>query len=215
LATAKNRAIASIIDNFMNQPYYTKMRTRQQLGYLVWSFTNENQDSMFGVFIIQSADYSADELLNRSTTFLSTLPALFDELSNDKLEIIRAGVRAKLEQKDKSIAERGARFFGLAFEEDENWSQTNDTIKALEILTREDIASTLKTITDPAISKSYTVLSFAKQHAQKRAAVKVSFDDIRCLEKNSELLVNQRVKQQSVKSPVNRITWFGFTRVLF
>ena len=84
-ATAKNRAAAGMIRNFFADLYYSEMRTRQQLGYITGGFTSEINEDMFALFVIQSADYTADELRKRSEAFLSTLPSLFDELADDAL----------------------------------------------------------------------------------------------------------------------------------
>lgn len=177
-ATPQNRAATAMISNFFADLYYSEMRTRQQLGYIVAGFTTEHENNLYARFIIQSADYSADKLLALSETFLATLPSLFDALPDDKLEAIRAAVRSELNEKDKSIAERSARYFDLAFEQDENWSQSRDTLAALEQLSREDLRIMLQKIASNTDASSFTVLSMAQQHADSAGVVEASFSDV-------------------------------------
>ena len=176
-ATPLNRATSAMLRNFIGEPYYSEMRTRQQLGYIVASFISEQEDNLYARFLIQSADYPADELKRRSEVFLSNLLNAFEQVSDEKFEVIRAAVRAELEEKDKSIAERAARYFILAFEEDGDWTQKDNTITALENLTRDDLRAMLQglTVND---GLQFTTLSMAEQHAEALDSVKQTFSDI-------------------------------------
>ena len=176
-ATPMNRAAASMLRNFIGEPYYSEMRTRQQLGYIVASLMTEQEDSLYARFLIQSADYSADELKRRSEAFLASLLDQFDQLPDEKLEDIRAAVQAELEEKDKSIAERAARYFALAFEQDADWSQTADTMAALQRLNRDDLRAMLQRVNAQS-ALQFTTLSMAEQHAEALGSVNPSFTDV-------------------------------------
>jgi insulysin len=176
-ATPANRAIAMLLKNYLEEPYYSEMRTRQQLGYIVWSFPREQEGRLYSQFLVQSADYPADELMRRSDAFLASLPALFDKLPDEQIEVLRAGVRAELEKKDKSIAERAGRYFLLAYERDADWKRSVDTLAALEKLTRDDLRAALQRLAS-GDSPQFTTLSMAKQHAAAIDAVSRSFSDV-------------------------------------
>ena len=175
--TPENRAAALFINNFMEEPFYTEMRTRQQLGYIVWSFTFPQEDELFGGFIIQSADYPADELQQRIQAFLTTLPDLLSELTEDDFNTIVAGARAQVEEKDKSIAERTSRYFVRAFEQDEDWDRQAATLVALDELTPEKIATTLETMLSPETRRVRTVLAFARNHEPMEGTVE-TYDNL-------------------------------------
>ena len=64
-----NRAISAIIDQAINRPFFTEMRTNQQLGYIVWSGSQRRDVSQYLYFIIQSGVYSADELNKRADEY--------------------------------------------------------------------------------------------------------------------------------------------------
>jgi secreted Zn-dependent insulinase-like peptidase len=176
-ADARTRAAAMVLDNFIQEPYYSEMRTRQQLGYIVGSGMTETEHDLYGLFVIQSADYDAAELLKRSDAFLASLPGLFDALPEEQFEVLRAGVRSQLAEKDKSIGERTARYFDLAFERDAWWTRNEDTIAALDSLTRDDVRGLLQELAGAAGSR-ITALSFAEQHAAAAGKVEPSFTDI-------------------------------------
>ncbi len=176
-STPKTRAVASMLGNFFAEPYYSEMRTRQQLGYIVAGFMTEIEDELYARFIIQSADYTAAELQDRSEAFLATLPKILKELPDAKLEAIKDGVRAELEKKDKSIVERTRRYFKLAFENDMEWDYAPATVKALEKVTREDLLAMLDKIAS-GTGANFAVLSLASQHTGALQDIEQSFDDI-------------------------------------
>ena len=176
-STPGNRALAMMLKNYLEEPYYSDMRTRQQLGYLVWSFPREQEENLYVQFLIQSADYPADELMRRSEAFLATLPEQFDKLPDAQIEVLRAGVKAELEEKDKSIAERAGRYFGLAFERDADWKRNVDTIAALAALTRADLRAALQTLGSKE-TPQFTTLMMARQHAGALDSVSRSFTDL-------------------------------------
>ena len=50
----QTRAVSKIISKGLQQPFYTEMRTNQQLGYIVWSYTNNPDETHYLNFLIQS-----------------------------------------------------------------------------------------------------------------------------------------------------------------
>jgi insulysin len=176
-ATPANRAAAMMLRNFVAEPYYSEMRTRQQLGYIVASFMTETEQKLYARFLVQSADYTADELKRRSEAFVASLPQLFDALPDEQLEVIRSAVRAELEEKDKSIAERAGRYFNLAFENGGDWDRAEATLAALDALSRDDLRRMLLSIVN-AGGRQFTTLSMAAQHADALHNVEPSFSDV-------------------------------------
>lgn len=164
--TPENRAKALLINNFISEPFFSELRTRQQLGYIVSSFTTRRFEDLVAGFVIQSADYPAHELQARSEKFLAGLPEVFGSLPDPVFETLKAGVRAELEEADKSIAERASRFFTRAFRDGLDWDRRQATLKALKETTREDVTEALANALGEGHLRSYTVLAYAKQHEE-------------------------------------------------
>lgn len=159
------RAATAAIDAFVGAPFYSELRTRQQLGYIVHGGAASEQHSSFALFLIQSGDYPADTLAQRADAFIATLPNLLRELPADQWQAIVAGVRAKLSEKDKSIAERATRLFALAYDRDADWARNAQTLAALDVLTQARTADILAAALAPATRREREFLGFARQHA--------------------------------------------------
>jgi len=162
--TPELRAATMALAALIGPPTYAELRTQQQLGYIVFGGAGNEGDTQFAYFIVQSGDHPADVLASRTDAFIATLPGLPATLTPEAWQAIVAGVKAKLEEKDKSIAERGSRLFGLAYDRKADWSRDVDTIAALKHLTPARLTALLHEAIDPATARSRSYLGFARQH---------------------------------------------------
>lgn len=176
--TPELRAFSEALSAFVGPATYTELRTRQQLGYIVWGGAGNEDRTQFAYFIVQSGDHPADVLAARTDAFVATLPAQFAALTEDDWQTIKTGVRARLLEKDKSIAERAARLFALAYERGADWGRDAATLAALQTLTRDRAAALLAEALAPATQRSRSFLGFARQHAPAQP-VATSFADAR------------------------------------
>ncbi len=171
------RAAALLISAAIGDPFYTEMRTQQQLGYIVQANAFEDERSTVALFMIQSGDYRADELEARADRFIQTLPAQLAALPPEAWQTIVAGVRARLEARDKSILERAQRLFGLAYERRADWSRTEATLAALDGLTQARVGQVLQTALAPNTRQLRNFLGFARDH-QAPAGSPAALDSI-------------------------------------
>jgi len=176
MATPENRVAASVLQNLMNAPYYSEMRTRQQLGYVVWSFTFPREDELRLGFVIQSGEYDPVELVSRSDAFVATLPTMLRELPEEAFLQAKAAVKSEIEVKDKTIGEKAGRFFTLAYEHASNWERRQDSLDALEALTLEDVVGFLDQVNDPDQHRFQLVLLFARQFENLATTIEADTD---------------------------------------
>jgi insulysin len=165
--TPELRAATLALANFMGEPFYAEMRTRQQLGYIVFGGAGDEERSQFAYFIIQSGDHPADHLESQADAFIGKLPGLLAALPDAAWANIIAGVRAQLKQKDKSIAERAGRLFDLAYNRQGDWGRKDDTLAALDHLTKARAAEILTQAFAPETRRMRTLLAFSRTHEPK------------------------------------------------
>ncbi len=165
--TPELRAATLVLGNFIAEPFYGELRTRQQLGYIVQAGTLEDENTSLATFIVQSGDHPADDVEGRADTFIFNLPEMLGSLSDEDWATIVGGVRAELEEKDKAIADRAGRLFNLAYDRDGDWGRRDETLAALDKLTKARTREILATALAPATRESRTYLGFARQHEAK------------------------------------------------
>jgi insulysin len=162
--TPEMRAATLALAAFIGPPIYSELRTRQQLGYIVFGGAAGEHHTQFAYVIIQSGDYPADVLETRADAVIRQLPAQLEALPDAEWETIVGGVRAKLLEKDKSIAERAGRLFELAYDEDAEWARREATLSALDALTKQRTAAILGAALAPATARQRTFLGFSRDH---------------------------------------------------
>ena len=166
MATPENRVTAGVLSNLIRTPYYIEMRTKQQLGYVVWSFSFDMEDMIKLGFVIQSGDYDPVDLVGRSDDLVSTFPELLQGMPEEAFLQAKSAVKSEIEKKDKTILEKSARFFGVAYDHGANWSRRDEALAALEDLSMEDVIQFLRNTIDPETSQSQLVLLFARQEQE-------------------------------------------------
>ncbi len=170
------RAATLALASFVGPLVYNELRTQQQLGYIVSGGAGSEGRSQFAYFIIQSGDYPADELESRADKVIGELPARLRALDDAQWQTIVAGVRAKLEEKDKSISERAQRLFELAYEFGGDWARQEATVAALSGLTRQATADLLASALRSDQARNRVFLGFARE-VRPRTPPVVSFSD--------------------------------------
>jgi insulysin len=174
--TPEMRAATLALAAFVGPPVYTELRTKQQLGYIVFGGAGNEDRSQFAFFIVQSGDYAADVLESRADAVIRQLPVQLEALPDEAWRTIVAGVRAKLLEKDKSVGERAGRLFELAYERHADWARQQATLAALDSLTKQRTAAILASALSPTTARVRTFLGFSRDHKPQTPPA-VSFTD--------------------------------------
>jgi insulysin len=160
----QSRVASVVLSNFFGDPFYSELRTKQQLGYIVGSNAAASLRHRYFVFVIQSSTHAPDDLERRAEAFIATLPDQFAKISDEQWRTLVAGARSLFEEKSKTIREKAEIFFGRAFLYDGEWDRQQSALAALEKLTKEDALAYLRAAFDPATARRRTVLLAGKNH---------------------------------------------------
>ena len=171
------RAKAKIMSAALQQPFYTEMRTNQQLGYIVWSYSSAKDETHFLSFLIQSGVYPADELNRRADEFLLSSTTVLSEMEEKTFQQLINSEIEKLERSPMSIAERSRKLKTLIFEHDADYDRDEKTIEALKGLNKDDVIDLMKVVLSPKSRKMINVLTFAENH-KNATGTKNSFENL-------------------------------------
>ena len=180
--TPELRAATAVLAAFIGEPFYTELRTKQQLGYIVAGGAAEESGRLLATFLVQSADHPADDVERRAQAFIAGLPKQLAELDEAGWKTLVDGVRDGLLEKDKSIAERASRLFVLAYEQKADWGRRAATLAALDGLSRDRAAALLAAALAPQTAQSRSFLGFGRDH-RPTSPPAVSFVDAQAWKK--------------------------------
>lgn len=97
--------ILSLIENYLEEPCFDTLRTKQQLGYIVNSYSHKMRGIMNFMVLVQSSTHCPGHITQRITEFLNTMKAEIMQLSEREFsKIIKATIDSTL-KKDLSLAE--------------------------------------------------------------------------------------------------------------
>jgi insulysin len=158
------RAASAVVANFFSTPFYSELRTKQQLGYIVSSATANSQRQRYFSFTVQSSTHPPDEVRERAEAVIGSLPAALASVDDAKWKELVAGVRSRLEEKPKTISEKAALFYELAFTYDRDWNRREATLKALDTLTKDQAVAFLASALARESARQRTVMLYSKSH---------------------------------------------------
>ena len=172
-----------IIGQAIDRPFFTEMRTNQQLGYIVWSGTQRREDTQYLYFIIQSGVYPADELNKRANEYINQLPDLVSGLTPEMFAKYRQAAIDVLEKKPKSIFERAMKHKDIVFEFDADFERDQKSIDALRDIEQSTIVNALEVAIGESSKKMVNSLGFAKDHMNE-SKLRSDYDDIKSWKKS-------------------------------
>lgn len=139
----RTEAIARVAENYLDTRFYSELRTRQQLGYVVWSGSTLSNDGQGLFFLIQSGTHDAMDIEGRAETYLTdALPAIRD-LGDEEFSTMKQSIITELREADTDMAERTSRIEYEALNLGGQFDWRESVVAEIEKLTKEDVAAAL------------------------------------------------------------------------
>ncbi|MBI2601661.1 MAG: insulinase family protein [Deltaproteobacteria bacterium] len=90
----------------LESSFFTTLRTKQQLGYIVSSSIDMHEKDLGLLFLIQSSSFSPFEISTRVNAWMKGAVAELASISEEDFETYREAVIKELEEQDKTISEK-------------------------------------------------------------------------------------------------------------
>ena len=78
---------------FVNEPFFDDLRTKQQLGYVVASLTRVHRDVISNIFLVQSSKMSCEGLVTAINKFLLNQRFDFINMKDEDFETKKQAVK--------------------------------------------------------------------------------------------------------------------------
>ncbi len=140
--------LAELLADVVEQPFYDSLRTKQQLGYIVYAGCRIKEGIPTLLFVAQSSLLGGQALSERVADFLYSpdqLPALLARLSEGEFAAYKEGIRSKKLEPDQRLTAQAGRFWaeiGLQRPGEEPvFDRDAREVAALETISRADFVS--------------------------------------------------------------------------
>lgn len=135
-----NAAIRLGLSVLQNE-FYTELRTKQQLGYVV-HMAPDFYDKLLGVlFLVQSSEFDNNKVAKSVYKFFDHGLATLKQVSDEDFENIKRSVISELRDKEKNMSDKAALLFAEAYSYKETFNYKYQVSLAVEKLTKQDVIS--------------------------------------------------------------------------
>lgn len=107
----EQRAGVALLNEIIATPFYSRLRTEMQLGYIVFANYLPMSDVPGLALIVQSPVADPIQLETHFDEFLIDMRTQLEQLSDEQLEGFRQGLRSRLLQPDTRLSERSQRYW--------------------------------------------------------------------------------------------------------
>ena len=135
----KSRAVYRILANILSSPFYTQLRTKEQLGYIVWSEGIEQSHFPGIVFVIQSPNTPPEQLDFRVTTFLKEFEQTVQNLNDEDLATHKGGIIAGLTEPNPNLFSATQDYWADIDGEYPEFDQTKQLVEATKEVTVQEV----------------------------------------------------------------------------
>jgi insulysin len=143
------RAKLLLFAQMTEEPAFDQLRSKEQLGYVVWSGARYSATTIGYRVIIQS-ERTADYLESRIESFLSGFAETLKEMSDDEFEGYKRSIINKRLEKLKNLGSETSRFWNHIGSEYFDFLHHEVDAATIRVLTKSDVIEFYRQCIDPA-----------------------------------------------------------------
>jgi len=137
----KAQMAMEVLAIIMGNPFFADLRTKQQLGYIVYGGVANREGVRSLVFTAQSSVADAPYLTDRIFDFTNAFS--LKDISDEEIQGYIAGLVSKKLEKDKKLTTEFGRNWGEISMGQYNWQRREKEAEAMKALKRQDIEEVL------------------------------------------------------------------------
>ena len=131
-----------VLGQLMSQPFFTQLRTREQLGYVATARENSILQVPGIMYVLQSPTRSSQVLFERVGAWENQFDSTMKTLTPKQLQRYKDALVASLKERDSSLSELTDRVWGQVLYGWTDFNRRDILIKAVQQVTVKDIQST-------------------------------------------------------------------------
>eukprot|EP01090_Pellita_catalonica_P013689 TRINITY_DN3308_c0_g1_i2.p1 TRINITY_DN3308_c0_g1~~TRINITY_DN3308_c0_g1_i2.p1 ORF type:complete len:962 (-),score=160.08 TRINITY_DN3308_c0_g1_i2:14-2899(-) len=135
-------AVANLLAQITRESAYEQLRTKEQLGYIVWSGTRKTADRVLCYrIIIQSSVKGADYLDSRIEEYLLLARKEIEDLDDKQFAMHKESLVSKLEEKEKKLNQESARWWAHIKDRQYEFDRAEKQVEFLKTVDKKAVLS--------------------------------------------------------------------------
>ena len=108
----KSAVLNELVMQYLDEPFYDDLRTKQQLGYVVYSRQRIIRGVAYNVFCVQSPQHSPEYLAHCTSAFLELKRENVSYLRDEDFEKVKSSLHTIIAEKDINLSYEAYRYWG-------------------------------------------------------------------------------------------------------
>lgn len=171
LTDRKLRVKLELFSSIMSEPAFNQLRTKEQLGYIVFSGLRHTRTT-FGFRVLIQSERDTTYLKQRIDNFLLSMEGILKKLSDSEFQKYIASLITKRQEKHQNHDEEANSYFSQISSGYYNFLTREEDVEALQTITKQDLIEVFhKYISPDTEDRSVFILDLEAQKVPE-----VSFD---------------------------------------
>ena len=158
----KTRAEFAILSELMSSPFYSRLRTEKQLGYVVFETPLPLRKAPGLAFVVQSPVADPLSLEEHITHFMDDMGDQMLAMSDTQLEKYKRSVISRILKEENSLSERSARYWSQIDRNNADFHSREALAKSIAELSLQELQQGFKQLRD----RQLIVRSFGLKHME-------------------------------------------------
>ncbi|WP_432472420.1 insulinase family protein [Amphritea sp. HPY] len=180
----QTRAEFALLSEIMAAPFYSRLRTEQQLGYVVFETALPLNKAPGLAFVVQSPNTDPIALEQHIDEFIGGMQSTLSQMTEEKLEQYKRSVLSRINRKENKLSDLSNRFWKEIDRDELSFDSRKQLSDAVASLSLSDLLKCYKQMPQ----RRLTVRSFGEKHRQMASSEELA--------QRSELEIAQ-LKQQN------------------
>ncbi len=142
----ETRASLLLLNQFINNPLYTQLRTEEQWGYVVGAGITVFAEHPALMVLVQSSDKALPEIQARVERFLVEFEPTLAQVQPSQLEALRNSIIAQVTQKPNDFGTEAGRYLGDFYRNDGRFDTIDRLVTALNSIDVERLREDYRTL---------------------------------------------------------------------
>ncbi|WP_231896564.1 MULTISPECIES: insulinase family protein [unclassified Halomonas] len=137
--TLREQAATQVLAQWLETPFYQRLRTEEQLGYVVNAGYSPLLDAPGVAMVVQSPDADSETIAERMDAFLEEADERLENLDDDELDAYRQAVNSRLRQRDTRLGEMANRYWQATAREEVRFDRREQLAELALEVTLDDL----------------------------------------------------------------------------
>ena len=137
----KSKILCLILENYLNAPFFQELRTKQQIGYIVFVYYDEFRGIHTINFEIQSERFPSHENSLKITEFLDSMKEKINQLEEEEFSTYKSSVLNRITEKDLNIYKEIERYWFEVVSHQYVFDRKEKNTEIINNLTKEEFIS--------------------------------------------------------------------------